>query len=307
MGMNRSNIPVAFSNLYIEAYWDSEAETDIQMEYKQIFDVYKSKRAFEEDAGVSGFSAAPQKREGAPFEYDAAVQTYLTRYQMYTYGQGFQVTQEAQEDSEAFNLVDRFIPDLKNSLYTTVNTVASNVLNDGFTVTTVTGDGVALFSASHPTVGAGLQSNVLATPADLSYTSLQDLITQIMQTRDDRGKPAPLHANKLILPTGLWGVGTGILQTAGAPGNANNDTNVIRAYGGLLEQGMCINHYLTDTDAWFVKTSAKHGLKFFDRIPVKLEDIPETVSVAGDIAVRGRVRFAAGASNWRGSFASQGV
>lgn len=307
MAINRSNIPVAFSNLYIEAYWDSEMETEIQGQYKQIFDMYQSKRAFEEDAGISGFGPAPLKREGAPFEYDAAVQTYLTRYNIYTYGQGFQVTKEAQEDGEAFSLTDKFIPFLKNSHYTTINTVTANIITNGYSDTTVTGDGVSLFSASHPTVGGGLQSNVLATPADLSYTSLIDLITQIMQFKDDRGKPAPAHPEKLILPVPLWSVGESILQTAGQPGTNNNDINVIRSFGKLLTGGMVINNYLTDFDQWSIKTNEKHGLKYFDRVPLELENIPETTSVSGDIAVRGRVRFGVGASNWRGIAGSQGV
>lgn len=302
----RSNIPVAFSNLYINAFWDSEAETTTQGEYKEIFDIYTSKRAFEEDAGITGFGYAPAKPEGSPYAYDNATQTYLTRYTMITYALGFQVTQEAKEDNTAIDMVNTFMPLLKDAMYTTINQVAANVLNNGFTTTTLTGDGVALFSASHPT-RAGNQSNIAATPADLSYTACQDLITLIKGTKDDRGKPAPLMPQKLVIPYQLWNTATSILQTAGAPGTGNNDTNVLLAYGGLFPDGFVENHYLTSAVSWYIKTDARNGMKFFNRVPMQMEDVPQTVSDAGDLAVRSRTRFAAGVSNWRSCFANIGV
>lgn len=306
MTQTQSTIPVAFSNLDIYAFWDSEMGTSTKDDYKQFLTIASSKRSFEEDAGITGFSTAPLKQEGAPFQYDTATQSYLTRYQHYTYANGFQITQEAKEDNTALNMVQKFIPALKNSMYNTVNTVAANLLNNGFTDSTVTGDGVALFSASHPTRG-GLQSNILATPADLTYTSCTDMITLVMKTKDDRGKVAALNAEKLILPIDLWNVGTTILQTAGAPGVANNDTNAILAYGGLFTKGMFVNHFLTDTDAWFIATDATEALKYFDRVPVSLEEVPSIVSNAGDSAVRARVRFSVGASNWRGAYGTAGA
>ncbi len=306
MTQNRSSIPVAFSNLDIYAFWDSENGTMTKDDYKQFLKIAPSKHSFEEDAGVSGFSTAPLKQEGAPFQYDTATQTYLTRYQHYTYANGFQITQEAKEDNIALNMVQKFIPALKNSMYNTVNTVSANLLNNGFTDATVTGDGTYLLSTVHPT-RAGNQSNILATPADLSYTSCTDLITLIMKTKDDRGKVAALNAQKLILPIDLWNVGTTILQTAGAPGVANNDVNAILAYGGLFTDGMCVNHFLTDTDAFFIKTDATEGMKYFDRIPVSLEEVPSIVSNAGDSAVRARVRFSVGASDWRSIAGTPGV
>lgn len=306
MTQNRSTIPVAFSNLDIYAFWDSENGGPYRNEYKDFLDVAPSKRSFEEDAGISGFSAAPLKQEGAAFAYDTATQTYLTRYQHYTYANGFQITQEAKEDNIALNMVQKFIPFLKNSMFTTINQISSNLLNNGFTDTTVTGDGAALLSTTHPT-RAGNQSNILTTPADLTYTSAIDLITLVMKTKDDRGKVAALQAKKLLLPIDLWNVGTTILQTAGAPGVANNDTNAILAYGGLFSDGMKVNHYFTDTDAWFIKTDATEGMKYFDRIPVSLEEVPSIVSAAGDTAVRARVRFSVGASDWRSIAGSPGV
>lgn len=308
MVQNTSSLPIAFSNLDIYAFWNSEDGAESRDDYKKIFDVVTSKRAFEEDAGFTGFGTAPLKNEGAPYDYDTATQTYLTRYQMYTYAQGFQITQEAKEDNEAFNMLSKFMPALKESLQNTINTISANVLNNGFTDTTATGEGVALLSASHNAGrGAGNQSNILATPADLTYTSLIDLITLIMKNKDDRDKAAPLVAKKLILPVDLWQVGTTIMQTSGAPGVANNDTNAILAYGGLFTDGMCVNHFLTDTDAFFIKTGARNGLKFFNRVAPSLEEVPSTVSNAGDSAVRGRTRFAANCSNWRAIFGTPGV
>lgn len=308
MTMNRSNIPVATSNLYINAYWDAEQTTIQQMEYKDIVDIYKSQRAFEEDAGITGFQMAPQKPEGSPYEYDSATQTYLTHYRNLTYAQGFQVTQEADEDDESLKMIDTFIPMLKDSMYATMNNVTANLLNSGFTTTTVTGEGVALFSTAHNAGrGAGVQANRPVTDADLSYTTLQDMITLIMGTKDDRGKPAPLMPKSLIVPYSLWNVATSILQTQGAPGNANNDTNVILGFGGLLSDGFKLNHYLQDQAAFYVKTDARNGLKMFNRVPIGLERVPEIVSAAGDLAVRARMRFSVGASDWRGAFASPGA
>jgi hypothetical protein len=307
MTIFRSNIPLAYSNLMINAFWNSEFGDDELYEYKQFYDIYKSNKAFEQDVGYTGFAAAPRKEEGAPFAYDNATQTYSTIYRNYTYGLGYQVTQEAREDAVGKELIAKMTSILKRSFYTTINTVCANVLNEAFTTNSLnpTGDGVPLVANNHPT-RAGNQSNVLATPADLSYTSLQTLITQVMQTKSDRNNPTPLKAKKLIIPTNYWNVATSILKTAGAPGTGNNDTNAILAYGGLFTDGMCVNHYLTDTNAFYVKTNAMDGFKYFDRVPIEINVVPPEVSVSGDIQVRGRVRFSSNVSNWRAVFATAG-
>lgn len=308
MTMNRTNIPVATSNLRINAYWDAEETTIQQNEYKDIVDIRPSKLAFEEDAGITGFAMAPVKPEGSDYIYDSATQTYTSRYVNMTYAQGYQVTQEADEDDDSLKMIATFTPLLKDSGYATMNNVTANLLNGGFTDTTVTGEGVSLFSLSHNAGrGAGNQANRPVTDADLSYTTLQDMITLIMGTKDDRGKPAPLMPKKMIVPYPLWNVATSILQTQGAPGNANNDTNVILGFGGLLSEGFKLNHYLQDLSAFYVITDARNGLKMFNRVPMGIERVPEIVSAAGDLAVRMRMRFSVGASNWRGAFASPGA
>lgn len=306
MSMNRSNIPILTSNLFIQAIWDSESQENWMDEYKEIFQVVASKRAFEEDAGITGFGAAPQKPEGSDFRYDSSTQTYLTRYTMNTYATGYQISQEAIEDSQDIDVMNRMTPFIKTSLYTSINTVAANILNNGFSDATVTGDGQPLFSNSHPT-RAGVQSNILSTAADLSYTSLIDLITQIKQQKDDRGKPSPAIPEKLVVPIALWANALTILKTAGAPGVANNDTNAILAAANLLSDGIMESHFLTSQIAWFVKTNQRNGLKYYNRIAPSIQDVPETVSSAGDVSVRGRTRFAVGCSDWRGSYASSGT
>lgn len=306
MAQVRTNIPLAYSNLKIDTFWNSEEETELQNQYKEIFAIHTSKRSFEQDVGITGFGFAPEKPEGAEYDYDAGTQTYSTRYNMITYALGYQVSQEAQEDNEALNMVATYMPLLKNSMYSTINQVSANVLNNGFTLTTATGDGVALFSNAHPT-RAGNQSNIPVTPSDLSYTSIQDMITQIMTVKDDRGKPAPVNPQKLIIPVQLWNTATSIMQTKGAPGNANNDTNVVLAYGGLLPDGFVKNNYLTSAVSWFIKTNAENGLKFYNRVGVGIEEVPQMVSAAGDIAVRSRTRFAPNCSNWRGVMGNVGV
>jgi hypothetical protein len=308
MGQLRSSIPSGFSNIDIAAFWNAENGSEFHSEYKDIYEIYTSKRSFEEDVGFTGFGTAPIKQEGAPFQYDTATQTFTTRYQMITYGQGFQISQEAKEDNLQFDMMQKFIPALKESLQNTRNAIAANVLNNGFTTTTLTGEGVALLSTAHNVGrGAGNQSNILSTPADMSYTSVLDILTLIMQTKDDRGKPAPLTGERIIVPTALWPVVTAILKTDGAPGTTNNDVNAITAYGGLVTKGIAVNHWLTDQDAWFVKTNARNGLKFYDRLPVSLENVDSMVSASGDTAVRARTRFAVGCSNWRAIAGSPGV
>lgn len=308
MGLSRTSIPAAFDNRDIHAFWDAETGADTRDQYKQIFDILTSRRAFEEEVGFTGFGTAPLKQEGAEFYYDIATQTYTTRYNMITYAQGFQITQEAKEDNMAFNMLEKFMPALKESIQNTINVVSANVLNNGFTDTAATGEGVALLSTTHNAGrGAGNQSNILATPADLTYTSLCDIVTLIKNTKDDRGKVASLQPEKAIVPTALWNVITQIMKTAGQPGVNNNDTNAILAYGGLFSKGYCDNNFLTDTDAWFVKTNARNGLKFFNRVSPSLENVDSQVSAAGDSAVRGRTRFAVNCSNWRAIAGSEGA
>ena len=304
----RSNIPLAYSNIFIHDWVETEQGDDQLREYTKLFDIKTSERAFEQEVIFTGFDAAPEKPEGSAYNYDSSTQGTVTTYRIFTYASGYQVSQEAQEDGYGRELISKMTPLLKRSLMITINQIGANVLNEGFTTNSInpTGDGVPLFSTSHPT-RAGLQSNILTTPADLSYSSLLDLITQAMNAKSDRNNPTPLTPEMLVVPVQLWNTGTTILQTAGAPGVANNDVNAIQAYGNLFPKGMCVNHYLTDPDAWFIKTDAVDGMVMYERIPIAIQPVDSTVSVAGDIQVRGRWRGAANVTNFRGIFGTQGA
>lgn len=303
MAISRNQIEALYIP-YIHAVWDSGQAHMITQEYKEIFDITKARFAVEEEAAVTGFIAAPTKNEGAPFNYDNATQLYISRYIITTYALGFEVTQEAIEDAVAFRIVERLTPSLKRSMSVTKETTGANILNNGFNSAYPGGDGVSLFNNSHPTATAP-QSNVLPTAADLSYTSMWDMIIQITQALDDKGKVSPLVATKLIVPTALYKEAETILRSPGAPGTADNDINAILT-AGLVRDGYCVNHYLTDQTAWFLKTDAVDGLKLFEKIPLSMETTLPNYNT-GNIAVKARERYAFGWSNWRGVYGTPGV
>jgi len=303
MAISRNQIEALYIP-YIHAVWDSGQTHMITQEYKELFEMTKARFAVEEEAAVTGFIQAPQKSEGAPFNYDTATQLYISRYIITTFALGFEVTQEAIEDAVAFRIVERLTPSLKKSMSVTKETIGANVLNNGFNAGFPGGDGVSLFNNAHPTASAP-QSNVLPTPADLSYTSLWDLIVQINQALDDKGKISPLIATKLVVPPSLYREAETILKSPGAPGTADNDINAILT-AGLVREGYCVNHYLTNPTAWFVKTDAVDGLKLFEKIPLSMETTLPNYNT-GNIAVKARERYAFGWSNWRGVYGTPGV
>jgi Mu-like prophage major head subunit gpT len=234
-----------------------------EREYGEIFDMETSSMAYEEDVQIGSFGFAGIKAEGAATSYDTHQQGWTKRYTHVAYSLGYIVTREEIADNlygtRAFNRAKL----LANSFRATKETVAANVLNRAFNSSYTGGDGKELLATDHPSLSGNWQ-NELTTAADLSEASLEDMITLIGQAKNDRGLPIKIIPKKLIIPSNLWAVAERILKSSLQSGTANNDVNAIRSTG-MLPGGAVVNHYLTDTDAWFIKTDAPDGMRGFDR------------------------------------------
>lgn len=270
-------------------------------EYEAVFESNTSQKAFEEDVLLAGFGNAPTKSEGSAVSYDAASQQWTARYQHETIALAFSITEEAEEDGQYGSIASRYTKALARSMASTKEIKAANILN---TATTANGgDGAPLLSAAHPTQ-AGNQSNILATPADLSEVSLEAILIQIADMKDDRGLRVAAQGTQLIIPTAYTFVAERLLESQLRTATADNDINAIRQ-GGYLPQGYHIMRRLTDSDQWFVQTDIPDGLKMFQRSPMKkgMEGDFET----GNVRYKVRERYSFGATDWRGVFGSQGA
>jgi hypothetical protein len=274
-----------------------------EQEHLQIYDVESSDRAFEEEVMLSGFGEAPVKTEGAGLAYDTAQEVYTARYTHETIALAFSLTEEAVEDNLYDRLSRRYTMALARSMATTKQIKAASVLNGAFTTSTG-GDGVALCSTDHPIIGGPDQKNELATAADLSETSLEQALIDIQSLVDERNLKIAIQGLKLIIPKELQFTADRIMKSTLRVGTADNDINAIKNMG-MIPQGYTVNHYLTDPDAWFIKTDAPNGMKMFDRVSMKtaFEGDFET----GNVRYKARERYSFGFSDWRGIFGSPGA
>ena len=269
----------------------------------EIFETESSDRAFEEEVMLGGFANAAVKPEGQGIVYDDAQETYTARYTNETVALAFSLTEEAVEDNLYDKISTRYTKALARSMANTKQVKGSNVLNNSTTATYTGGDGVVLLSAAHPTL-SGNQTNLLTTAADLNETSLEAALIQIAQMKDERGLKIALRGMKMILPVNLQFVAERLLNSAGRVGTADNDINAIKSMG-MVPQGYVINNFLTDTDAWYVKTDAPNGLKHFNRAPIRtaMEGDFDT----GNVRYKARERYSFGWSDWRGIFGTPGA
>lgn len=243
--------------------WYGKEYNDYPVEWEQLFDKFTTDRAFEEDVGVSGFGLAVQKPEGTPVTFDTERQGFITRYQPFVYALGFIITREAYDDDQYEIVGKRKAQGLARSLKRTQEIIAANVYNRAFNSSYVGGDGVSLINASHPTIAGGTFSNQIATAADLSEAALEQACIDIAGFTDDRGLLIGQKPESLIIPRQLIFEAKRILYTDGRPGTDANDLNAIKTMG--LIPKVVTNHYLTDTDAWFIRTDVKDGMKYFER------------------------------------------
>jgi hypothetical protein len=272
-------------------------------ETKEIFDTESSDRAFEEEVMLSGFGNAAVKPEGQGIQFDDAQETFTARYTNETIALAFAITEEAIEDNLYDRLASRYTKALARSMASTKNVKGAAVLNNAFTPAFAGGDGVELCSTVHPTL-AGTFSNEPATAADLNETSLEQAIIDISAFTDERGLKIAARGMKMIIPPQLQFTADRLLNTVGRTGTADNDINAIKNMG-MIAGGYTVNHYLTDTDAWFVKTDVPNGLKHFNRSPIKttMEGDFDT----GNVRYKARERYVFGFSDPRGIYGSRGA
>ena len=274
-------------------------------EHAEIYETESSDRSFEEETKLSGFSAAPVKDEGAAIEYDNAQEAWTARYTHETIAMGFSITEEAIEDNLYDSLSARYTKALARAMAYTKQVKAASVLNNAFSGSGVTyGDGKVLCATDHPLVSGGTNSNTPAVAADLNETSLEAAVIQIAGWTDERGLLIAAMPRKLIIPSNLQFVATRLLETEGRVGTADNDINALRNNGSIPE-GYAVNHYLTDTDAWFLMTDVPNGLKHFVRTPMSTS--MDADFDTGNSRYKARERYSFGVSDPLGIFGSPGA
>lgn len=275
-------------------------------EHQEIYETESSERSFEEETKLSGFSAAPVKNEGNAIAYDNAQEAWTARYTHETIALGFSLTEEAVEDNLYDTLSARYTKALARAMAYTKQVKAANVLNNGFNAGGQYngGDGVPLFSASHPLVTGGVNSNIPTVPADLNETSLENAVIQIAAWTDERGLLIAAKPRKLIVPPALQFVATRLLETELRVGTADNDVNALKNNGSIPE-GYAINHFLTDNNAWFLTTDVPNGMKHFVRTP--LATSMDGDFDTGNVRYKARERYSFGWSDPLGMYGSAGA
>lgn len=244
--------------------WYGKAYNDYPVEYTDLFDTYKSSKAFEEDVGISSFGLAVQKPEGAPISYDSERQGFITRYQHVVFALGFIITREVMEDDQYDVVGQRKANALARSIRQTKEIFGANVYNRAFAGSTqLGGDGVTMINAAHPNISGGTWSNVIATAADLSEAAIEQACIDIAGFTDDRGLLIAARPECLVIPRQLIFEAKRILFSDGRVATDNNDLNALKTMGSIPK--IITNHYLTDTDAWFIRTNVGDGLKYFER------------------------------------------
>lgn len=243
--------------------WYGKSYNEYPTEYDRLFDKFTSQKAFEEDVGISSFGLAVQKSEGAPISYDTEKQGFITRYQHVVMALGFIITREMMEDDQYDVVGQRKAQGLAFSMRQTKEVIGANVYNRAFTAGYTGGDGQTLISASHPNIKGGTWSNTLATASDLSEAALEQACIDIAGFTNDAGLLIAVRPEQLIVPRQLQFEAKRILGTDGRVGTDNNDLNALKTMG--LIPTMSVNHFLTDPDAWFIRTNVPHGMKYFER------------------------------------------
>ncbi len=272
-------------------------------QHKEIYETESSERSFEEETKLSGFSAAPVKNEGSAIAYDNAQEAWTTRYTHETIALGFSITEEAVEDNLYDSLSARYTKALARAMAYTKQVKAAAVLNNGFSASYPGGDGVALFSASHPLVSGGTNSNTPGTQVDLNETSLEAAVIQIAAWTDERGLLIAAKPKKMIVPPALMFTAKRLLDTELRVATADNDINAIKQMGAIPE-GYTVNHFLTDPNAWFLTTDVPNGMKHFVRTP--LQNSMDGDFDTGNVRYKARERYSFGWSDPLGMWGSSG-
>jgi hypothetical protein len=273
-------------------------------EHKEIYETETSERSFEEETKLSGFSAAPVKNEGSALAYDNAQEAWTARYVHETIAMGFSLTEEAIEDNLYDSLSARYTKALARAMAYTKQVKAAAIINNGFSANVTYGDGQPLFSTVHPLVSGGTNSNRPTVAADLNETSLEAAVIQIAAWTDERGLLIAAMPKKLIVPPALQFVATRLLETSLRVGTTDNDLNALKNNGSIPE-GYTVNHYLTDSNGWYLTTDVPNGLKHFVRTP--LQNGMDADFDTGNSRYKSRERYSFGVSDPLGIFGSPGA
>lgn len=282
--------------------WFGNNYATLPAEWSSIFEKQTSDKAYEKVVEATGFGLAPVKSEGSAIQYDSDGEGSTNTFTHVVYGLGYQVTREELEDNKYREVSERRSRALAFSMRTTAEIVHANILNRAFSTSYPVGDGAALLSAAHPTL-SGNQSNLL-TAADLSEASLEDGLKAVMQVKNARGLNIAVRAEQLIIPTAEAFNAERILKSQLRTGTNNNDINAVRSMG-LLPKGVNINHYLTDTDAWFLQTDVPEGLMSMWRREVMLEK--DSDFDTENAKAKATMRFSAGCGDFRALYGSAGA
>ncbi len=275
----------------------------IDNQHTPLYDIEKSDRSFEEEVMQTGFGTAQTKTEGEQVQFDDAQETWSSRYTHETVAMAFAITEEAIEDNLYGTTGKMKAAAMGRAMANAKQIKAASVFNNGFSssATYFGGDGVALFSTTHPTLLAGNQSNRVS--SDLSETALENALINISLTKDDRGILIGAKANSLHIPPQLQFIAHRILKSDGRVGTADNDTNAMKDMG-LFSKGYTINHRFTDTNAWFIRTDVPNGTKMFVRVPLGTKD--DVDFLTGNMRYKARERYSFGWSDWRQWYGSAG-
>jgi phage major head subunit gpT-like protein len=272
-------------------------------EYKELYETESSDRSFEEETKLSGFGSAPVKSEGAGVTYDTAGEAYTARYTHETIALGFSITEEAIEDNLYDSLSSRYTKALARAMSYTKQVKGASVLNNGFSNSYLGGDGVSLFSTAHPLVSGGTNSNRPSSGVDLNETAVEAAVIQVAAWTDERGLLIAARPRKLVIPPAYMFVAKRLFGSELRSGTADNDINAIRVMN-VVPQGTSINHFLTDTNAWFLLTDCPNGMKHFNR--VSLSTNMEGDFETGNVRYKARERYSFGWSDPLGVWGSPG-
>ncbi len=286
----------------LNAIWGRDYE-EYSKEYTDLFDIETSDMNYEEEVEMTGFGLAPVKPQGSATVYDTDTQGTVNRYTHVAYGLGFNVTREERDDNLYEKKAIERTQQLAFSFRQTRENVGANIYNRAFNTSYTYGDSKALLVTDHPTL-SGNQSNTLAVAADLSEASLEDITIQVGQATNSRGLRIALISRKLIVPINLQYEAARILKSTLQNDTNNNAINALKNMG-VFPDGVAVNHYLTDTDAFFIRTNAPRGMKWFDRIKTEFGEDGDFDT--GNWKYKGYMRFSAGVSDFRGIFGSPGA
>ncbi len=283
--------------------WYGKAYDEYKTEYTDLFDTQKSSKQFEEDVGVTSFGLALAKAEGAPISYDTERQAFVTRYNHIVYALGFIITREIMDDDQYDVVGQRKAQGLAFSMRQTKEVIGANVYNRAFTAGYTYGDGTVLINNAHPNFAGGTWSNIIETADDLSEAALEQAHIDIGGFTNDRGLLIAVRPESLIIPRQLAFEAKRILHSDGRVGTDNNDLNALKAMGVVPKT--VVNHYLTDTDAWFIRTNVPNGMKYFERRPDSFAMDNDFDTENAKFKATGRYSF--GATDDRGIYGSPGA